>query len=160
MRSRGDGAFAADGAAEPRRCAAPLLPLRAGAGRPAAPALEAAHQSGARAARLGLAGGRARPPDAASLRGARPVRRAFLLALRETCMHGAERRRGRPAACGGGRDRSRVDAFFAIDVETSAIADANPAAGALRHYARRPARHKRDGVHGETPPGSGRSSTP
>jgi len=73
-------------------------------------------------------------PDGASVRARLvPLRERFLLALRETAT--ARRASGAPVP---GRRRvvsaaiDRVcDAFLAIDAETGAIADANPAAGAL-----------------------------
>jgi len=73
-------------------------------------------------------------PDAEAVRQRlAPLRERFLLALRETAT--ARRASGAPVP---GRRRvvsaaiDRVcDAFFAIDADTGAIADANPAAGAL-----------------------------
>jgi PAS domain S-box-containing protein len=73
-------------------------------------------------------------PEAAGLRSAlEPFAERFLLALRETSH--ARRASGAPLpshrrAVSAAIDRV-CDAFFAIDVETGAIADANPAAGAL-----------------------------
>jgi PAS domain S-box-containing protein len=73
-------------------------------------------------------------PEAAPMRAAlEPFVERFLLSLRET----AQARRASGAPLPGSRRAvsaaiDRVcDAFFAIDVETGAIADANPAAGAL-----------------------------
>jgi PAS domain S-box-containing protein len=73
-------------------------------------------------------------PDAEAVRlRLAPLRERFLLALRETAV--ARRASGAPVP-----SRRRVvsaaidrvcDAFLAIDAETGAIADANPAAGAL-----------------------------
>jgi PAS domain S-box-containing protein len=105
---------------------------------PPAPALEGLRTGERRARRLleawldaaaGIAG-----PDGAALRAAlAPHVERFLLALRET----AHARRASGAPLPGQRrvvsaaiDRV-CDAFLAIDVETGAIADANPAAGAL-----------------------------
>jgi len=140
MRGRGDGAFAADGAAEAealRRFRSFLL-LALVQDEPAAPALEGL-RTGERRARRVLeawleAAAHEAGPDAASLRAAlAPFVERFLLALRETTQ--ARRASGAPRP---GQRRvvaaaiDRVcDAFFAIDVETGAIADANPAAGAL-----------------------------
>jgi PAS domain S-box-containing protein len=73
-------------------------------------------------------------PEAASVCAAlSPFVERFLLALRETAQ--ARRASGAPLpghrrAVSAAIDRV-CDAFFAIDVETGAIADANPAAGAL-----------------------------
>jgi len=140
MRGRSDGAFAADGAAEAealRRFRSFLL-LALVQDEPAAPALEGL-RTGERRARRVLeawleAAAHEAGPDAASLRAAlAPFVERFLLALRETTQ--ARRASGAPRP---GQRRvvaaaiDRVcDAFFAIDVETGAIADANPAAGAL-----------------------------
>jgi PAS domain S-box-containing protein len=105
---------------------------------PAAPALEGLRTGERRARRLleawldaaALVAG----PDDASLRAAlTPLAEQFLRALRET----ASARRASGAPVPGQRrvvsaaiDRV-CDAFLAIDVETGAIADANPAAGSL-----------------------------
>jgi len=105
---------------------------------PAAPSLEGLRTGERRARRLleawldaaALVAG----PDEAALRAAlAPLAEQFLRALRETAT--ARRASGAPVP---GRRRvvaaaiDRVcDAFLAIDVETGAIADANPAAGSL-----------------------------
>ena len=107
-------------------------------GEEAAPSLEGLRTDPRRARRLieawleaaALVAG----PDQAGVREAlSPLLERFVLALRETAR--ARRASGAPVA---GRRRAvsaaidRVcDAFFAIDAETGAIADANPAAGAL-----------------------------
>ena len=140
MRRRGDGACAADGAAEAealRRFRSFLL-LSLVQDEPAVPALEGLRTGERRARRvletwLDAAADEA-GPDAAPLRAAlAPLAERFLLGLRETSR--ARRASGAPVP---GQRRvvsaaiDRVgDAFFAIDVETGAIADANPAAGAL-----------------------------
>jgi PAS domain S-box-containing protein len=73
-------------------------------------------------------------PEAPAVQSAlAPVVERFLLSLRETAQ--ARRASGAPVpghrrAVSAAIDRI-CDAFFAIDVETGAIADANPAAGAL-----------------------------
>ena len=140
MRGRAGGACAADGAAEAealRRFRSFLL-LALVQDEAATPALEGL-RTGERRARRVLeawleAAAQQAGPDAASLRAAlAPFVERFLLSLRETTR--ARRASGAPVP---GRRRAvaaaidRVcDAFFAIDVETGAIADANPAAGAL-----------------------------
>jgi PAS domain-containing protein len=140
MRRRGEGALAADGAAEAealRRFRSFLL-LSLVQDEPAAPALEGLRTGERRARRvletwLDAAADEA-GPDATALRAAlAPLVERFLVGLRETTR--ARRASGAPVP---GQRRvvaaaiDRVsDAFFAIDVETGAIADANPAAGAL-----------------------------
>jgi PAS domain-containing protein len=140
MRRRGEGALAADGAAEAealRRFRSFLL-LSLVQDEPAAPALEGLRTGERRARRvletwLAAAADEA-GPDATALRAAlAPLVERFLVGLRETTR--ARRASGAPVP---GQRRvvaaaiDRVsDAFFAIDVETGAIADANPAAGAL-----------------------------
>jgi PAS domain S-box-containing protein len=112
--------------------------LALGQGLEAAPSLEGV-RTGERRARQLLeawvaAAAEAAGPDAEGVRAAlAPLCERFLLAMRETAR--ARRASGAPVP---GRRRAvsaaidRVsDAFLAIDAETGAIADANPAAGAL-----------------------------
>jgi PAS domain S-box-containing protein len=140
MRGRLDGGAAPAGAAEAealRRFRSYLL-LALAQDEPAAPALEGLRTGERRARRLLEAWLEAAAaeagPDAASLRAALvPHLERFLLALRETSQ--ARRASGAPLpgqrrAVSAAIDRV-CDAFIAIDVETGAIADANPAAGAL-----------------------------
>jgi PAS domain S-box-containing protein len=73
-------------------------------------------------------------PDGASVRATlSPLRDRFLQALRETA--GARRASGAPQAAKRRAVSAAIDrvcdAFLAVDAETGAIADANPAAGAL-----------------------------
>jgi PAS domain S-box-containing protein len=105
---------------------------------PTAPALEGLRTGERRARRLLEAWleavAQVAGPDAASVRAALvPFAERFLLSLRET----AQARRASGAVTPSQRRAvsaaiDRVcDAFLAIDVETGAIADANPAAGSL-----------------------------
>lgn len=140
MRGRLEGGAAPGGAAEAealRRFRSFLL-LALAQGEPAAPALEGL-RTGERRARRVIeawleAAAQVAGPDEAALRAAlAPLAERFLLALRETAQ--SRRASGAPApgqrrAVSAAIDRVS-DAFFAIDVETGAIADANPAAGAL-----------------------------
>ena len=140
LRDRLGGAAPAGGAPEAealrRFRSFVLLALTQGEG--AAPSLEGLRTGERRARRLieawleaaALVAG----PDQTAVRAAlTPLVERFALALRETGR--ARRASGAPVA---GQRRAvsaaidRVcDAFFAIDAETGAIADANPAAGAL-----------------------------
>jgi PAS domain S-box-containing protein len=104
----------------------------------AAPALEGLRCGERRARRLLEAwldaAAREAGPDAASLRAAlAPCVERFLLSLRETAR--ARRASGSPTSGQRRAVTAAIDrvceAFLAIDVESGAIADANPAAGAL-----------------------------
>jgi PAS domain S-box-containing protein len=135
-----DGATSLGGAAEAealRRFRSYLM-LSLAQDAPAAPSLEGLRTGERRMRRLLdawlAAAAREAGPEAAQLRAAlEPFVGRFLLALRET----SHARRASGAPLPGHRrvvsaaiDRI-CDAFLAIDVETGAIADANPAAGAL-----------------------------
>jgi PAS domain S-box-containing protein len=105
---------------------------------PAAPSLEGVRTGERRMRRLLdawlAATSQEAGPEAAAVRDVlTPHAERFLLSLRETAQ--ARRASGAPLpghrrAVSAAIDRV-CDAFFAIDVETGAIADANPAAGAL-----------------------------
>jgi PAS domain-containing protein len=140
MRSRLASGPAPAGAAEAealRRFRSFLL-LALAQEEPAAPALEGLRTGERRTRRvieawLDAAAQEAGPDEAALRAALAPIAERFLGALRET----AQARRASGAPVSGQRRAvsaaiDRVcDAFFAIDVETGAIADANPAAGAL-----------------------------
>src|SRR5688572_16975670 len=139
LRAEG-GALAGAGAAEAeglRRFRSYLM-LSLAQDAPAAPSLEGLRTGERRMRRLLgawlTAAAQEAGPEAAPLRAAlEPFIEPFLLALRETAQ--ARRASGAPVpghrrAVSAAIDRV-CDAFFAIDVETGAIADANPAAGAL-----------------------------
>jgi len=140
LRDRLGGTTPAGGAAEAealRRFRSFVL-LALTQGEEAAPSLEGLRTDPRRARRLIEAwldaAAQVAGPDQAGVREAlSPLLERFVLALRETGR--ARRASGAPVA---GRRRAvsaaidRVcDAFLAIDAETGAIADANPAAGAL-----------------------------
>ena len=140
MRSRLASGPAPAGAAEAealRRFRSFLL-LALAQEEPAAPALEGLRTGERRTRRvieawLDAAAQEAGPDEAALRAALAPIAERFLGALRAT----AQARRASGAPVSGQRRAvsaaiDRVcDAFFAIDVETGAIADANPAAGAL-----------------------------
>jgi PAS domain-containing protein len=138
MRGRLEGGPAPAAEAEALRRFRSFLLLALVQGETAPPALEGLRTGERRARRLLEAwldaAAREAGPEAETLRAAlAPYLERFLLALRETSR--ARRAAGAPQpgqrrAVSAAIDRV-CDAFFAIDVETGAIADANPAAGAL-----------------------------
>jgi PAS domain-containing protein len=131
-------AQAGPGEAEALRRFRSYLMLSLAQDAPAAPSLEGVRTGERRMRRLLdawlAAAAHEAGPEAAPLRAAlQPFAERFLLSLRETAQ--ARRASGAPLpghrrAVSAAIDRV-CDAFFAIDVETGAIADANPAAGAL-----------------------------